>query len=951
MDSFLNNTALTLLKSGRDMKDVVVVLPNRRAGLFFTRHLGHLIQKPLWMPEVKTIEQVFYGLAEQTPADDLTLIFELYQVYSKLRDRAEEKDKPENFDRFYFWGELILKDFNDLDQFLADAKTVYRNLAEIKAFESDLSYLSPEQVELISQFWKSFEKQNETEKEKFLRFWEILGQLYTQFQVHLKTTGLAYSGQLYRQVAESLSTAPKPTKHYYFVGFNAFTLAEEKLIKHFVKEFGAEVFWDVDAYYLLDSRQEAGLFFRDYRKDTILGPTFPKEIPDQIKSKASRIFTHSIPLKTNQANLVGKLMESIGSDEALEETVIILPDEQLLFPMLHSLPDSIGKLNVTMGYPIRNAPIYAFLDAVLDLQRYVKVKGHSFSFYHKPVTDLLSFPYLKDQDPIFVEKLLEEIKKSNQFDVPSEKLQAGGELFSLIFRKLESEALFGYLSDLMQALAGQLKEDPIQRSYLYQAFKQLTRIREVFAKNPLGPVKADFFLKLFRQIFREVKLPFEGEPLEGLQVMGVLESRNLDFRRVIICDVNEGSFPPGGGINSMIPFNLRRAFRLPVQEQNDAIYAYTFYRLLHQAEEVHLIYTTASDGGKSGERSRFIQQMQAEMEIASPEVVLVPVGLTAGREIKIEKTDSVLRSMGKFLFNPDPAAYIQKLSASAINMFLDCRLRFYFRYVAGLKEKEEVVTEIDPMTFGTMLHKAIELLYAPKEGEAFREIDTHEIERLKPQIPKAVDDAIREFYQAEDGEELQLSGQLQIARAIFIKYLKAILNYDQQNGTFRVIGLEKEYMAGIAVPTPWGKREVALGGYIDRVDQKNGVIRLIDYKTGKDDKKVVSVASLFERENKKRNKAAMQTMLYAYFYQYRNPNNKLPLKPAIFNIKDIYDPKFNPFLVLDGEEFGNFMEYQEEFELGLKGLLAEMFDPDKPFDQTDDLKKCEYCPYKEICGR
>jgi CRISPR/Cas system-associated exonuclease Cas4 (RecB family) len=945
MDSFLKSTALSLLESGRDMKDLVVVLPNRRAGLFFTRHLGNLIQKPLWMPEVKTIEQVFYGLAGQTPADDLTLIFELYQVYTQLQD------EPEDFDRFYFWGELILKDFNDLDQFLADAKAVYRNLAEIKAFESDLSYLSPEQIELISQFWKSFEKQNETEKEKFLRFWEILGQLYSQFQAHLKTSGLAYSGQLYRQVAESLFTVQKPEKQFYFVGFNAFTLAEEKLIKYFVKEFGAEVFWDVDGYYLKDARQEAGLFFRDYRKDLVLGPTFPKEIPDRIKSKASRIFTHSIPLKTNQANLVGKLMESVGSEEALEETVIILPDEQLLFPMLHSLPETIGKLNVTMGYPIRNAPIYAFLDAVLDLQRYVKAKGESFSFYHKPVTDLLSFPYLKDQDPNFTERILEEIKKSNQFDVPVEKLAEGGELFSLVFRKVESGALFEYLAELMQALASQLKEDPIQRSYLYQTFKQLTRIREVFAKNPLGKVKADFFLKLFRQIFREVKLPFEGEPLEGLQVMGVLESRNLDFRRVIICDVNEGSFPPGGGINSMIPFNLRRAFRLPVQEQNDAIYAYTFYRLLHRAEEVHLIYTTASDGGKSGEMSRFIQQMQAELGIAKPEVVLVPVGLTAGREIKMEKTDLVIRSMEKFLVSPDPDGYVQKLSASAINMYLDCRLRFYFRYVAGLKEKEEVVTEIDAMTFGTMLHKAIELLYAPKEGEAYREIDTHEIERLKPQIPKAVDEAIRDFYQVKEGEELQLSGQLQIARAIFIKYLKAILNYDQQNGAFQVIGLEKEYQAGISVITPWGEREVALGGYIDRVDQKDGVIRLIDYKTGKDDKKVASVASLFERDNKKRNKAAMQTLLYAYFFQNRHPKNSLPLKPAIFNIKEIYNPKFNPFLILDGEEVGNYLDLREEFEGGLKRLLTEMFDPKELFDQTEDLKKCEYCAYREICGR
>lgn len=945
MDSFLKQTAATLLASDREMKDLVVVLPNRRAGLFFTRNLSQLIQKPLWMPEVKTIEQVFYGLAGKTPADELTLIFELYQVYRQLQE------EPEDFDRFYFWGELILKDFNDLDQFLADAKAIYRNLAEIKAFESDLTYLTPEQVDLISQFWKSFERQNETEKEKFLRFWEILGQLYEQFQVHLKTSGLAYGGQLYRQAVEQLKLVQKPDKHYVFVGFNAFTHAEEKLIKHFVKEFGAEVFWDLDAYYLNDPRQEAGLFFRDYQKDSVLGATFPEEIPYKIRDKAPRIFTHSIPLKTNQANLVGKLMEAVPAGEALEETVVILPDEQLLFPALHALPETIEKLNVTMGYPIRNAPIYAFLDAVLDLQRYVKVKGEAVSFYHKPVTDLFSFPYLKDRNSVFVTETLAYIKQSNQFEVPGALLKKGGELFALVFRKVESEALFDYLGELMHTLAVQLQEDPIQRSYLYQAYKQLTRIREIFMKNPLGKVKPDFFLKLFRQIFREVKLPFEGEPLEGLQLMGVLESRNLDFRRVIVCDVNEGSFPPGGGINSMIPFNLRRAFRLPVQEQNDAIYAYTFYRLLHQAEEVHLIYTTASDGGKAGEMSRFIQQMQAELEIEKPEVVLVPVGLTPGREISMEKSESVLRSMEKFFLKSDPEAFVQPLSASAINMYLDCRLRFYFRYVAGLKEKEEVVTEIDAMTFGTMLHKAIELLYEPKKGADYRDIDTNEIERLKPLIPKAVDDAIRDFYAAKEEEEVELSGQLHIARAIFIKYLEAILEYDQQNGRFRVLGLEKEYQVGIPVTTSHGLRDVALGGYIDRVDEKEGVIRLIDYKTGKDDKKVVSIASLFNRDDKKRNKAAMQTMLYAYFFQFGNPGNMLPLKPGIFNIKEIYNPKFNPFLILDGMEVQNYFDFREEFESGLTNLLAEIFDPTTPFSQTGDVKKCEYCAYKEICGR
>ncbi|TDQ19708.1 PD-(D/E)XK nuclease superfamily protein [Algoriphagus boseongensis] len=945
MIPFLKDTARQILDSQRDLKDLVIVLPNRRAGLFFTRYLGELIENPVWMPEVRTIEQVFYGLAGNTPADELTLIFELYELYRQIQE------EPEDFDRFYFWGELILKDFNDLDQFMAPAKVVYQNLAEIKEFESDLSFLTEEQKELISQFWLAFARQNEQEKEKFLRFWQILGRLYDDFQHRLKTAGLANSGQLYRQVAENLDQIPGPKKHYIFVGFNAFTLTEEKLIKHFVKEFGAEVFWDLDQYYLQDPLQEAGLFFRDYQKDKVFGKTFPEEIPDQIRQKKDQIKIHSIPLKTNQANLVGKLLEAISEEEPLEETVIILPDEQLLFPVLHSLPEQIDKLNVTMGYPVRNAPVYAFLDAVLELQRYVKEKEAGISFYHKPVTDLLSFPYLMGKDEDHFSALLEKIKKENILEVPQELLLGNLEISHLVFQKVAPSDLFDYLGKLIEHLAKELQEDEVQRSYLFQAYKQLNRIKEIFHSNSSHSLKMDFVLKLFRQIFRELKLPFEGEPLQGLQIMGVLESRNLDFRRVIICDVNEGSFPPGGGINSMIPFNLRRAFGLPVQEQNDAIYAYTFYRLLHRAEEVHLIYTTSADQGKAGEMSRFIQQMQAEMEVSKPEIVLVPVGLTPSKEISIQKTPEVLESMKVFLAKEESEGFTKPLSASALNMYLDCPLKFYFRYVAGLKEKEEVVTEIDPSTFGTILHGAMEHLYGLGENNPPRKIDSHEFDRLIPQVPAAVDLAIRDFYQVPEGQTMEYSGQLEIAREIFKKYLQAILEYDQKNGEFTVLGVEMNIPAKIPVTLNSGEVKVALGGVIDRVDLKDGMVRLIDYKTGKDNKKVKSIASLFDRKEKNRNKAAMQTLLYAYFFQWKHPDNQKPLKPGIFNIKEIYNPKFNPFLQLNGEEIQDYREVEGGFMEGITNLLTEILNPENPFNQTEDLKKCEYCPYKEICGR
>lgn len=325
MIPFLKETAKSLLDSGRELNRLRVVLPNRRAGLFFTKYMGELIEQPVWMPEVITIEQLVYELAGKTPTDDLTLIFELYEQYCQIQK------EPESFDRFYHWGELILKDFNDLDQFLAPVAQVYSHLAEIKSLETDLSYLSEEQRSLIAQFWKAFERQNEREQERFLRFWQVLGKLYEGFQARLHTGGFSYSGQLYRQVAQQVQELPVPEKEVLFIGFNAFTQAEEKIISHFIQSFGAQLIWDVDAYYLEDSMQEAGLFFRQYRKDKIFGKTFPSPIPNQIRNKSGKVHIHAIPLKTNQANLVGQLLEEQSVGEALEETVIILPDEHLLF--------------------------------------------------------------------------------------------------------------------------------------------------------------------------------------------------------------------------------------------------------------------------------------------------------------------------------------------------------------------------------------------------------------------------------------------------------------------------------------------------------------------------------------------------------------------------------------------------------------------------------------------
>lgn len=954
MHNFLRNTAEKILKESESLREVVVVLPNRRAGLFFTQHMGTLIDQPTWMPEVKTIEDVFYGFAGKRPADDLTLIFELYRVYGDLHP------EPESFDRFFFWGEMILKDFNDVDQFMADPDKLYHHLAEIKELESDLSFLTENQIELIRQFWNSFISQDKKHQEKFLKFWQVLKPLYRAFQASLEVSGLAYSGKLYRQVALSLSEIQKPDKKYIFLGFNAFTKTEELLIKHFIKEFGAEIHWDVDAYYTLVGNQEAGLFFREYRKDIILGPTFPKELPDLIQSKDSKIKTYATPLKVNQANLVGSLLEQIPDQEALEETVVILPDEQLLFPVLHSLPERINQVNVTMGYPVKNAPVYAFLEAVLEMQRFIKMENGEPFFYHQPIKNLLSSTYLKSVNEGFCKGVLGEIQAMNKVYISRTELGKGGKLFELIFQKLEAVQLFPYLSTLMQELAELLKDDMLQRNYLFQCFKQLTRLRETFEKEEQFSVDREFFIRLFRQVFQEVKLPFEGEPLRGLQIMGVLESRNLDFRRVIICNMNEDSFPPSAGLNSMIPFTIRRAFGLPVQEQNDAIYAYTFYRLLHAAEEVHMIYTTAADQGKAGEKSRYLQQMEVELnQDLSEEVIYVPIDQKSTEAIRIEKIPSILQTLERYLVGSDGHSETA-ISPSALNVYLDCRLKFYLQYIAGIKEKEEVSEEIDAGVFGNLAHYSLENLYSGfiqrKKRTQIEEGDFAELR--KNWIFPAVEKAIRDFYHLEDEAVTKLNGQLAIARDVIQGYVDQVLAYDASTAPFRLISLEKEkkYQTTLEINTLNGTRRVALRGIIDRVDELNGVIRLIDYKSGGDQKTFPDLDALFDRGLEKRNKAAMQTLFYGLIYQGTHPENTAPLKPTIFNLKEVFNDNFDPYLYQkEGRKTGievlDYKDYDPDFQTKLKELLEELYNPEIPFDQTEVLKKCEYCPYKEICGR
>ncbi|WP_114748923.1 PD-(D/E)XK nuclease family protein [Pleomorphovibrio marinus] len=959
MDRFLRQTAASLLATHKGgLQELTVVLPNRRAGVFFVKELSSLVNEPTWMPRVITIEDLFYDLGSQVPADKLTLIFELHQVYVQLI-----KD-PEPLDRFYFWGELMLKDFNDIDQFRVDASKLYSRLAEIKAFEKDWSFLTPEQVTLIQTFWSSFSQRETEHQERFLRFWDKLSLVYERFKARLVSIGMAYSGMIYRKVVDDLDGLKWDGGKIAFVGFNAFTVCEEALVKFFIREHHALLFWDIDSYYVEDVQQEAGFFIRDYMKDKVLGPTFQHPIPERIGTKRTKIKTYTTPLRINQANIVGKILEGNKETEALEDTVVILPNENLLFPLLGHLPDQVSAVNVTMGYPIKNTPVYTFLEAVLELQRFRKAEDKNVVYYHKAVIDVLGSVYMQANQKRHCEEALSYITSTNVIYVSETYLTKFGGLFALVFENITGVAgLLERMGKIMNALYEQASENILESTYLGQCYKQLNRFRELLLpQQGKEALPLDFVIRLFKQIYRELKLPFEGEPLLGLQIMGVLESRNLDFRRVIICDMNEGSFPPSNSLNSLVPYNLRKAFGLPVQEQNDAIYAYTFYRLLHQSEEVHLIYTTAGEQGRVGEKSRYIIQVKEEMGISeeekAEEVVFIPVDLGETKAIRIAKDGAILQVLDQYLGDGSKQSD-RALSPSAINTYLDCRLRFYYKYIAKVEEEKTVSEDVDPAVFGNLAHAALEFLYVGfMERKKRRVVHAEDFSGLKDYVYPAIEMAIRQYYFMEEDKELKLGGHLAIARDVLQKYLLQILEIDRQTAPFEIVSLEKSkrYNANFEIFPSGNAKSVLLGGIIDRVDLHRGSIRLIDYKSGGDKKVFPGVRQLFDRDIKNRNKAAMQTLFYGLLYQYSHPENELPLKPAIFNLKELFNPNFSPYLEKkesrkDGVLVEDYSDYSLEVEEVLREVLEELFDTKVPFDQTDDLERCKWCAYKELCGR
>lgn len=986
---FLNEVASDLWRRyGREVSECAVLFPSRRARLFFTQALASLTDVPLWQPEWLTIDELMSEIAGLRTGDRIRLITELYAVYARFH--------AEPFDRFYAWGELLLNDFDTIDKYLIDADRLFRNISDLKELEADVSYLTPAQLRILRSFWSSLlgEAELSDEKRHFLTVWRTLGKVYHSFRERLSELGIAYTGMIQRVAAERLAAGeytlpPERRKRFVVAGFNALSECEKRLFRFLSTQCETDFYWDYDRYYTQDRRQEAGLFVRENLRQFPPRADLTHDAFSQDKQLTAVAASSDAVQCKYVAEILRDLVRRNGGRPLGKETAIVLTDENLLMPLLHALPPEVGQVNVTMGYPLRQTLASTFVERLLDLQRHRRTRGTETLFYHVDVTGLLAHPYVAESDPALVEALQAEMIEHRRIAVSADLL-ARNDLLRRIFTPATG---WRGLSEYLEAVLAEVARLPYEGDASRQRVEFLALIAEHVAKlrNSLEACTLDIpdevYVSLLRRTLRTLRIPFEGEPLEGIQVMGILETRNLDFRNVILLSMTDDNFP-GNLLTqpSFVPYNLRMAYGLPTPEHHEGVYAYYFYRLLQRAEAVWMLYCSRADDKSTGEPSRYIYQLEYESGLPLHKVeVGVDVNLAPAGPIVVPKDEAVMRRLRRFLAAPRAAdesasrpapesdamaqtagvaremvdkegaasseVVVPTLSPTAFSRYVACPLRFYFYSVARIRPDEELTEEVDNPLFGTILHDAAQRLYEPLRGE------THPAERLRQLVKQgAVERAVRAAIDANclhdpDATEEDYTGNLLIVRDIVTKYLRGgVVRYDAAHDAFAVRGLETDVAYDFPFEAADERLAIRFAGRADRVDSlDDGTLRVVDYKTGTAHLDYDGVESLFTGKGRQRLPNILQTMLYALMLHHSESRD---VEPALYYVREMHREEYAPQLCDRTHEVEErYASFGAAFEEQVRRVLAEMYDPQVPFRQCDDVDTCRYCDFRDICRR
>ena len=875
MKSFLEHVAEDLLsRYGTNLSRVAVVFPNKRASLFLNEHLARLAGKPIWSPSYITISDLFRSHSSLQVADPILLVCELHRVFTACTGIDE------TLDHFYGWGQLLLSDFDDLDKNMAPADKVLANLRDIHELD-DTSYLTPEQREMIKRFFSNFSEEHNSElKERFLRLWSHIGEIYHQFNAQLAEKQLAYEGALYRQVVTDESIEFEYDT-YVFIGFNLLQQVEQTLFRRLEQQGKAIFYQDTD------------------------------EVPPQ------HINYISAPTENIQARYISEWLNSDRIKDG-RHTAIVLCNEGLLQTVIHCLPETVDKVNITTGYPLSQTSIASLINTLINMQ----VHGYS----------------LRKQ--MFTRRWVESIKRHPYASIMPDDFAKD--------RYTEIQPLLHWLINITQTIAtskSPIIDSPLDTESLFRMYTLLNRLSGLVDSGILM-VDVITLQRLIGQLITSTSIPFHGEPAEGIQVMGVLETRNLDFDHVLLLSCNEGNMPRGVNDTSFIPYALRKAYGLTTVDYKVAIYQHYFHRLLQRASDVTILYNNATSDGKTAEMSRFMLQLMVENKIPISFLTL-KAGQTPQLHAPktIEKTPDVIAQMQK-RFSKEEGG----ISPTAINNYLRCQLRFFYRYVCGIAEPDSTEDDlIDNRLFGNIFHKAAQVIYTPFIGNTVSSMMLEELLKEEVTIERAVDEAIKqEFFKINDPSRPlpPLDGLQIINREVIIKYIRQLLEVDCRFTPFRIIDLEK-----------WESTEIGgfkVGGIIDRLDSiynsETGeeLVRVVDYKTGsRDASSLPDVASIFTPEAvKDHSDYFLQTFLYAHIVRSKSPNK---VSPCLLFIQHAGGKDYDPTLSIGKEPVTDIATYSDEYISLFENLLAEIFNPQLSFTPTDDRKHCETCPFASLC--
>lgn len=951
------------------------VFPNRRAGIFFQKHLSEIAGKPLFSPTILTIQELFESFSPYRPSEKVESLVLLHKLYGELSG----SDEP--FDDFLYWGEMLLSDFNDVDKYLVDARDLFRNVHDYRLLDDDMGHLSGKQVEAIRRFWSHFMPvEGNRTKERFQKVWEVLYELYTSFREALHAKEQAYEGMMFREVVErgKSGTLDLPERdHYVFVGLNALTPSEAGLMEYLKKRGQADFYWDYESPLVRDEKNRASSWVKenlfrfpsrfslDEGGDENGQENARGEQQEQWERgeelKKTRVEAIGVPSGVGQAKQVSQLLSGLIQSNAIPDpgeaiqTAIVLPDETLLMPLLYSIPPEIGKINVTMGYSLSNASIAYLIDLIAQLQKSARGEEGAFTFYHRHVKALLAHPLIsgaakEEGEALRREMVARNLNRVSGSDIPPHPLL--GQLFTPVtWWQDVGEYLKSILTALYQSLTGERmnEERPegsvraidLEREFIVQCYKAISRLDD----NLQGTrgVSVETYFRLFKQLARGLSVAFRGEPLSGLQVMGVLETRAIDFENLIVLSFNEGVYPVRGVASSFIPYTLRQGFGLPTREQQDSTYAYNFYRMISRAKRVFLLYDTRTEGMQTGEVSRYFYQLKylyGDHFYLSERVVAHDVAAPQILPVTVAKTPGVMCKLNGYREGGNAF-----LSASLINQYINCPLQFYFMAVERLSEEEEVRETIEADLFGSIFHRVMELIYSRYKGKVITPDALNEMMKDEQRLTEAIEQAFARYYFKEEGNARQLEGQHYLVGEVLRSYVLQTLKLDREFTPFEYVGAEYRFNRAYRVNE---SLTLNVKGIIDRVDRVNGVFRVIDYKTGMGATEFKEIQQLFDASKGNRPHQILQVFLYGMFYLLENPG--VQVSPAIYYLRSVYKD-FDPTVRCDKHPIGDISVYLPEFKERLDALLEGIFNPSIPFTQTENLKNCEWCAFRELCER